>query len=317
MSLFEEDSVHILKELPIPGQGELPAEALSEGAQSRKSSTVVPEQVSGIPTPSTEALPPLGSIITRPLLLQKEASITRVLPRLSESTSQRLPVVIKGEMKKVSAPSPLPLPTQEKRRRRMSLSGLIILLLVTCLTLLSASPLGHEIGLTFDPWHMGGNLVEDRNPTLNDLIAQATATAIFHQQTDGYDPFYSGSQVITTGNTSLNWPVGECTYWANQHYYALTGYWVAWSGNADQWVDGARKAGWHVSQTPHIYSIIVLMPGTQGASRAYGHVAVVEGVSGNIVHTSNMNWYENGGGFNRVSTVDFTTGPGVYFVWHA
>jgi surface antigen len=53
----------------------------------------------------------------------------------------------------------------------------------------------------------------------------------------------------------------------------------------------------------------------QGAS-AYGHVAVVESlVNSTTVHTSNMNWYANGGGWDRVSYYDFTTGSGVYFIW--
>lgn len=112
-----------------------------------------------------------------------------------------------------------------------------------------------------------------------------------------------------------SWPYGYCTYWANARYHELTGNWVTWIGNAYQWVDGATQAGWHVSTSIHIPSIIVLMPGVQGAS-GYGHVAVAEKqVDSTTVYTSNMNWYTNGGGFGIVSYYNFSTGSGVYFIW--
>ncbi|HET8844392.1 MAG TPA: CHAP domain-containing protein, partial [Ktedonobacteraceae bacterium] len=143
-------------------------------------------------------------------------------------------------------------------------------------------------------------------------------TAVYYQQNDGYDPSSGGAQQVTNGVGSLNWPVGQCTSWANARYHELMHYWVSWSGNANQWVAGAQAAGWNVSTTPHVPSIIVLMGGVQGASSMYGHVAVVESqINSNTVHTSNMNWWANGGGWDIVSYVDFTVGPGVYFVWHS
>ena len=158
-----------------------------------------------------------------------------------------------------------------------------------------------------------------QNNTSPSLVAQATATAIYHRQTDGYDPYSNGGQVVGNGAGSLNWPLGQCTFWANLHYHALTGYWISWSGNADQWVAGARAGGWNVSTYPHVPSIIVLMPYVQGAG-GYGHVAVVEsivaGATPTTVHTSNMNWWGNGG-WDIVSNVNFTAGSGVYFIWHA
>jgi len=98
-------------------------------------------------------------------------------------------------------------------------------------------------------------------------------------------------------------------------YHQLTGYWVPWLGNAYQWSYGAAASGWVVSSTPRVPSIIVLQPGVQGAG-GYGHVAVVERInSDGSVYTSNMNWYSNGG-WDIVSYVTFTRGPGVSFVSH-
>ena len=72
------------------------------------------------------------------------------------------------------------------------------------------------------------------------------------------------------------------------------------------------------ARQPHVPSILVLMPYVQGAY-GYGHVAIVESEDDNaspiVVHTSNMNWFNGGGGWDRESNYDFTVGSGVYFVW--
>jgi len=257
----------------------------------------------------------------RQLALPNQAGVTRVLSGALQgedgSTSARQPLVIAGEMKKKAAPAPLPYHAHKKHRLVVSLVGVILLLVITSGTLFAASPMGHELGLNFNPQQFSSNLVANQNLNVSSLVAQATATAVYYQQNDGYDPYAYGSQTVGNGANSLNWPVGQCTYWANSRYHTLTNYWVPWTGNADQWVAGAQKAGWTVSQTViHVPSIIVLMPYVQGAS-GYGHVAVVESATGNVAHTSNMNWWANGGGWDRVSDVDFTTGTGVYFVWHS
>jgi surface antigen len=249
------------------------------------------------------------------------ATRTLTVPRVSQQTSQRLPVVIKSDLKRRPAPgTPQPRRKRTLRRLLVHVIGVVLLLLVTALTLLSVTPLGHDIGVTFNPLQFGSNLLSNnQNSSLINVVAQATATAVYHRQTDGFDPNATRVQSVGNGQGSLNWPIGQCTFWANSRYHTLTGHWVPWNGNADQWVAGARSAGWTVSQTPHVPSIIVLMPGVQGAS-SYGHVAVVEniiaGATPTTVHTSNMNWYANGGGWDKVSYVDFTIGSGVYFVWH-
>jgi surface antigen len=123
------------------------------------------------------------------------------------------------------------------------------------------------------------------------------------------------SPTPTNGTSSEVWPFGGASYWANLRYHQLSGFWVSWTGNDDQWVAGAHAAGWNVSQTPHLSSIIVLMPYVQGAS-AYGVVGIVESVvNSTTVHVSIMNWNHDGGGFDIVSYANFTVGSGVYFIW--
>ena len=264
-----------------------------------------PVSQAGVADPAT---PVPGT--TRALLMESQPAVTRALEQLQSNTSSlRPPVIIQSAYAK---PKGLPRPPQG-RRHVIGIAALILLLVITLGTLFAVSPLGHEAGLGFNPFSSGSSMSQGPNGNLNLVAQQATATAIVHQQSDGFDPNAGSSGPVVTGGP-VSWPLGVCTYWANLRYHQLTGVWVTWRGNAYQWAAGARVAGWTVSSSPHVPSIIVLMPGVQGAS-GYGHVAVVESASGNTVHTSNMNWYANGGGWDRVSYYDFTAGSGVFFIW--
>jgi surface antigen len=307
MSSFDDRSRRPSNPVPIPGLSQLmPATGPLEAEETSTGS--LPATTAGLP----DSL--YSPAATNQLTLEKNPAVTRVLPGISLNTSQHLPVVIKGERKKNAGPASLSQHSRVKRRLIVNLLGVVILCLVSGLMLLWVSPIGAEVGLHF-PLSAGSGLINSQSGNMS-LIAQATATAVYHQQTDGYDPSSNGTVSVTNGSGSLNWPYGQCTYWANERYHALTGYWVSWRGNADEWVTGARMAGWNVSQSPHIPSIIVLMPGVQGASSAYGHVAVAEKlINSTTVYASNMNYYANGGGFGIVSYYDFTVGSGVWFVW--
>jgi surface antigen len=275
-------------------------------------------------------------------------SATRVLSRTTselgdpaEHPTKRVPVRIKAEKKQAQPPKPnlLTRTPQHKRRKYASLTALGSLVLITILTFLTATPLGHDLSQNIGSAVSNISMISQSNSNLN-VQAPATATAVSQQESDGYDPYATGGQTITNGSSSLSWPLGQCTYWANYRYHQLTGYWVSWTGNADQWVAGAKAAGWDVSTQPPpgVPSIIVLMPYVQGAY-GYGHVAVVESIVGasstatptsgtpaavtptpkpavTTVYTSNMNWWTGGGGWDIVSYVDFTVGSSVYFVWH-
>lgn len=145
------------------------------------------------------------------------------------------------------------------------------------------------------------------------LVGSTPTQAEVTPQPTGAVPTVAGTQTNSQG--SLDWPVGTSCYWANFRYHQLTNYWVSWTGNANQWLQKAQAAGWHWSTSPHVPSIVILMPYVQGASQD-GHVAVVESlVNATTVQTSNMDWSTNGGGWNKVSYANFTAGPGVYFIW--
>jgi surface antigen len=192
-----------------------------------------------------------------------------------------------------------------------------VLVFIVLITLIAVVPTGNEAASRFNPFisfmHFAKN--DSRNTFLLPQQA-ATATAVTQ---DGFDPgsgTYAGVQGAPSdigGGGANRFFYGQCTYWANMRYHELTGHWVSWLGNAAQWYYGAMSSGWVVSDSPHLYSIIVLQPGVQEAGW-YGHVAVVEKISSDgSVLTSNWNWQ---GSWGRETWVTFRPGPGVSFVWY-
>ena len=81
-------------------------------------------------------------------------------------------------------------------------------------------------------------------------------------------------------------PYGYCTWYVAQRRY------VPWGGNAGAWLANARASGKATGRAPKAGAIIVT-----GESR-WGHVGIVEKVSGNTVTISEMNY----AGFGRKST---------------
>jgi surface antigen len=248
--------------------------------------------------------------------------VTRILPDINtgglsfpskETTTSglRQPIVIRGTLKK----KPRAIQYPKGRKWVISISAIVLLIFISLGTAFAASPLNGESGHFINPIQLVANLVHSTNDSPS-LVAQQAATATAVLQQDGYDPNQgTGVNPIVGGGGLNRFAFGQCTYWANMHYHALTGYWVPWLGNAYQWAYGASSSGWIVSSTPRVPSIIVLQSGVQGASY-FGHVAVVERINSNgSVYTSNYNWYGNGG-WDILSYWTFTPGPGVSFVWH-
>ncbi len=259
---------------------------------------------------------------TRPLqLMPLSPHTTRVLTDLRQTgalsnpqttTALRQPVVIPGTGKKSAGLKRPP----KGRRWVVHLAVTMLLVVITLLTALTVIPLTTGSGHGLGPLGIFSNPLFHSDDNGLSLSAQATATAVITHQ-DGYDNSGTtyGGNPAPGGVTPDHFAFGQCTYWADMRYHQLTGYWVNWFGNAWQWKYGAAAAGWIVSTTPHVPSIIVLQPFVQGAG-AYGHVAVVEKINPDgSVYTSNYNWYANGG-WDRLSYWTFNPGPGVTFIWH-
>ncbi|HEV2581453.1 MAG TPA: CHAP domain-containing protein [Ktedonobacteraceae bacterium] len=285
-------------------------------------------------TPDPDASPatqPLDEQHTAPhltsvLAFNDSPRVTRLLADLrtqtgtlgqfnNSTTSLRQPIIIPGSGKRSQGLTRPPV----GRKWVISSAIIAILAVLTVLTGLAVAPLATGNGQIFGGIFSAPGSIHSTSNSLNNqyLAAQAaTQTALNH--TDGYGGSSSNSGLPvynSAGVAPTRFAYGNCTYWADQEYYNRTGHLVQWIGNADQWAAGAQAAGWIVSSSPHVYSIIVLQPGVEGAGY-YGHVAVVEKINtdGSVV-TSNMNWYY-GGGWDIISTVVFKPGPGVLFVWH-
>lgn len=85
-----------------------------------------------------------------------------------------------------------------------------------------------------------------------------------------------------SGNT---YPVGQCTWGAKALAPWVHNYW----GNANQWPDSARAAGYSVGTQPRVGAVICWPYEGWG----YGHVAVVTAVSGNQIQVKESNWSGN------------------------
>lgn len=260
----------------------------------------------------TRPLSHLTPTVTRKL---GEVETGELMPMRSRTTSLRQPVVIRGTGKKSAA---ITRPTQ-RRRWVVQLAITAVIMLIVVGTLMAVLPAGGNAEKGFEgfqpimAWAQGGST----NPNL--LVQQAaTVTAVTQ---DGYDPgnhqTYVGLPTPPAGSgTADSFTYGQCTFWADLRYHQLTGYWVPWGGNAYEWLYGARASGWIASSQPHVPSIVVLQPYTEGAG-GFGHVAVVEKVNADgSVEASNWNWYTNGGGWARLSYSTFYPAGGVSFVWH-
>lgn len=280
---------------------------------SAKRPSAAVSQANAPASPKGPATSPLPAPVTSKLFPPLDG---RIVTGGLGSTQSRVPVVIKGDLKRPEPPPPRSREAHRKHSKRLWILGTAMLVITIAATLLAATPQGRDLTLRLsgNPGATVGSLGNgQQGSSAASISAQATATWMY--QNDGYDPYSHGQVIVSDGKNSLPWPYGQCTYWANFRYHQMTGFWVQWTGNADQWFLGAQKAGWDYAQKPPIGipSIVVLMPYVQGAGWL-GHVAVVESQTGNVVHTSNMNW--GYGGSTHVEYVDFTLGPGVYFVWH-
>ena len=312
------------EQLPFPESSTGPVHMTRHLESGNTPDVVIPVQEpissGGITEPLTQQDSAPG--ITQTLAFNSTRWVTRHLPELHPGTpvangatkATRQLTLIRGSGKK----SPGTIRPPQGRNWVIGSSILAIMLLTTLVAAFAVVPLATGNSFGFNPFQIGVNHVTNNQGNSNpDFIAQKAATATAFVRQDGYDQNGStnGGPVVTGAGGPNRFAYGQCTFWANERYHALTGYWVPWLGNAYQWAYGAGASGWNVSSSPHVPSIIVLQPYVQGAGY-FGHVAVVESINADgSVHTSNYNWYSNGG-WATLSYWDFRPGPGVLFVWH-
>lgn len=141
-----------------------------------------------------------------------------------------------------------------------------------------------------------------------------TTGAYLKYMPTGVDPTNATSPGVQSAKSN-SYPKGQCTWWADERYHQLTGYYVPWAGNAKDWSAQASKYGWKVSSSPVAPSIICLQGGVQGADSTYGHVGVVESLNSNgTVRASSQNWGLTAAARASTSYYNFKPGAGVSFI---
>lgn len=125
----------------------------------------------------------------------------------------------------------------------------------------------------------------------------------------GYGNSYALPASFNMGNVGNRYAFGNCTWYAYQHR-ALIGKPIgSFWGNANMWDDSARASGYTVNNTPAV-GAIAQWEAYAGAGVTYaGHVGVVQSVNADgTVTIVEMNYYGNGGGFNRISQRTISAG---------
>jgi surface antigen len=97
------------------------------------------------------------------------------------------------------------------------------------------------------------------------------------------------------GGSGHRFPYGYCTWYVAQKRY------VPWGGNASAWLTNAKASGKATGRTPRPGAIMV------SAESRWGHVALVESVSGSSFTISEMNY----AGFGKKSTRTLSANSGV------
>lgn len=108
-----------------------------------------------------------------------------------------------------------------------------------------------------------------------------------------YDTFSSGKSVLSgKAGSGHSFPYGYCTWYVASRRY------VPWGGNAGTWLYHAKSAGYSTGKAPRPGAIMV------SSESWWGHVAIVESVSGGSFTVSEMNYK----GWAKKSTRIITTG---------
>jgi surface antigen len=125
-------------------------------------------------------------------------------------------------------------------------------------------------------------IIPDGEKELPATPAAPTTNGIARRQyagVQGGTPTVSGWRKLDgKAGSGHSFPYGYCTWYVAQRRY------VPWGGNAGTWIYHAKSGGYQTGRTPRVGAIMVT------AESWWGHVAIVESVSGGSVTVSEMNY---------------------------
>ena len=117
------------------------------------------------------------------------------------------------------------------------------------------------------------------------------------------------SVLSVSHDQSNTYPVGQCTWGVKSLVPWVGNYW----GNANQWGDSARRAGFRTGHTPQVGSVIVF-PNVMYEGENYGHVAYVTAVNNDgTIEVLEANW----GGNQQIGNYRgaFTPSSDAYYIY--
>ena len=99
----------------------------------------------------------------------------------------------------------------------------------------------------------------------------------------------TGGLGTSNGDYGNAYAAGQCTWWAYERRKQMGIGTPSYLGNGGQWWSTAPSYGLRVDHSPQVGAALSFLPGQEGASSPWGHVAVVEQVNGNSILISESN----------------------------
>lgn len=140
----------------------------------------------------------------------------------------------------------------------------------------STVPVSRALDRSWGSWSMGD--VPDAAHLTRTAAANSRVAALMDGRDRGatpagFDPDHA------TGDTGLAYAFSQCTWWAYLRRRQLGLPVGSHFGDGGRWADSAAALGYWVDRTPRVGDVMVFAPGQEGASKTYGHVAIVEKVN--------------------------------------
>ena len=154
------------------------------------------------------------------------------------------------------------------------------------------------------------NVTETKSESLsNSSVSELSKTSEAIVETPVVHEEVKPSVLSVSHDQSNTYPVGQCTWGVKSLAPWVGNYW----GNANQWGDSARRAGFRTGHTPQVGSVIVF-PNVMYEGENYGHVAYVTAVNNNgTIEVLEANW----GGNQQIGNYRgaFTPSSDAYYIY--
>ncbi len=136
--------------------------------------------------------------------------------------------------------------------------------------------------IAFNDLHADGEVTVGQELIIPDgekevVVPKTNPLGIAPRQYESFDST-GGTELSGKAGTGHSFPYGYCTWYVAQKRY------VPWGGNAGTWLYHAKSAGYATGRTPRAGAIMVT------SESWWGHVAIVEKVSGSTMTVSEMNY---------------------------